>query len=39
MSGDVWVVIDHARAELRRISLELLGKGRELADAPGSRLV
>jgi len=39
MGGDVWVVADHAGGSLRRITLELLGKGRELADARGGRLV
>ncbi len=39
MGKDVWVVADHAAGSLRRISLELLGKGRELADDLGSRLV
>ncbi len=35
----MWVVADHERTQLRRITLELLGKGRELADARGGRLV
>lgn len=37
--SDVWVVADHAGGSLRRITLELLGKGRELAEARGGRLV
>ncbi|MFN3284999.1 MAG: electron transfer flavoprotein subunit alpha/FixB family protein [bacterium] len=39
MGNDVWVVADHAGGSPRRITLELLGKGRELADGRGGRLV
>lgn len=39
MRTDVWVVVDHAAGSLRRVTLELLGKGRELAHARGGRLV
>ena len=39
MQNDVWVVADHAGGNPRRITLELLGKGRELADAREGRLV
>lgn len=39
MTTDVWVVVDHGGGGVRRITLELLGKGRELADARGGRLV
>ncbi len=37
--AEVWVVADYETTQLRRITLELLGKGRELADARGGRLV
>jgi electron transfer flavoprotein alpha subunit len=39
MANEVWVVADHAAGNPRRITLELLGKGRELADATGGLLV
>ncbi len=39
MPNDVWIVADHAGGSPRRITLELLGKGRELANARGGRLV
>jgi electron transfer flavoprotein alpha subunit len=39
MSNDVWVVVDHADGSVRRITLELLGKARELADARGGHVV
>ncbi|MDR5709607.1 MAG: electron transfer flavoprotein subunit alpha/FixB family protein [Armatimonadota bacterium] len=35
----IWVLAEHTAGQLRRITLELLGKGRALADARGSRLV
>ncbi|KPJ60332.1 MAG: electron transfer flavoprotein subunit alpha [Latescibacteria bacterium DG_63] len=35
---DVWVVAEQREANLMRVTLELLGKGRELADAKGERL-
>ncbi|MDR7590767.1 MAG: electron transfer flavoprotein subunit alpha/FixB family protein [Armatimonadota bacterium] len=38
MAKDVWVIADHAGGSPRRITLELLGKGRELADGRGGRL-
>lgn len=39
MANDVWVVADHAEGSVRRITLELLGKARELADARGTQVV
>ncbi len=39
MGRDVWVVADHAAGSVRRITLELLGKGRELADSHRGKLV
>lgn len=39
MRTDVWVVADQVGGGLRRVTLELLGKGRELAQARGGRLV
>ncbi|MBI2906603.1 MAG: electron transfer flavoprotein subunit alpha/FixB family protein [Chloroflexi bacterium] len=34
----VWVLAEHREGELRRVTFELLGKGRELADALGVAL-
>lgn len=39
MRTDVWILVDHAAGGLRRVTLELLGKGRELAQVRGGRLV
>jgi electron transfer flavoprotein alpha subunit len=36
---DVWVFIEQNEGQIVEVSLELLGKGRELADTLGSRLV
>ena len=36
---DVWVFAEHRDGKLRKVSLELLGKGRELADDLESKLV
>ncbi len=36
--SDVWVVAEQREANLMRVTRELLGKGRELADARGERL-
>lgn len=36
--GDVWVFLEHADGKLKDISLELAGKGRELADELGASL-
>jgi len=36
--GDVWVVAEQTDGELQEVGLELLSKGRELADALGVRL-
>jgi electron transfer flavoprotein alpha subunit len=38
MSQDIWVVIETSREGIANISRELLGKGRELADAAGTQL-
>jgi electron transfer flavoprotein alpha subunit len=38
MSGDVLVVAEHFRGQLNEITFELLGKGRELAQALGGKL-
>ncbi|MBI4333470.1 MAG: electron transfer flavoprotein subunit alpha/FixB family protein [Chloroflexi bacterium] len=38
MNGEVLVLAEHTAGELDSITLELLGKGRELADALGDRL-
>ncbi|MFH0777306.1 MAG: FAD-binding protein [Candidatus Eisenbacteria bacterium] len=35
---DVWVVVEHGKNGVSHVALELLGKGRELADALGNRL-
>jgi len=35
---DVWVVIEYEKKGVSHVALELLGKGRELADSLGSRL-
>jgi electron transfer flavoprotein alpha subunit len=37
--GEIWVLVDHAEGQVRRSTLELLGKGRSLAEARGARLV
>ena len=39
MIGDIYVVAEHFRGKLADVTFELLGKGRELADAKGGRLV
>lgn len=39
MRTDVLVLVDYAAGGLRRVTLELLGKGRELAQVRGGRLV
>ncbi len=39
MRTDVWIVADHQGGNPKRISLELLGKGRELATAREGKLV
>jgi electron transfer flavoprotein alpha subunit len=36
---DIWVYVEHLRATVSGVTYELLGKGRELADAVGGRLV
>lgn len=36
--GNVWVFIDHEKGNIEKVSLELLGKGRELADFLGVKL-
>ena len=35
---DVWVFIEHERGKVSNVSFELLGQGRELADAVGCKL-
>ncbi|MBM3450501.1 MAG: electron transfer flavoprotein subunit alpha/FixB family protein [Armatimonadetes bacterium] len=37
MGKDVWVLVDHEAGAVRRITLELLGKAREIATALGGR--
>ncbi len=39
MSQDIFVVAEHLRGTLADVTFELLGKGRELADATGGALV
>ncbi|GMR23153.1 MAG: electron transfer flavoprotein subunit alpha/FixB family protein [Acidobacteriota bacterium] len=39
MSQDIFVVAEHLKGQLADVSFELLGKGRELADASGGALV
>jgi len=39
MSQDIFVVAEHLKGELAEVTFELLGKGRELADASGGSLV
>jgi electron transfer flavoprotein alpha subunit len=36
--GDVFVLAEHRRGELREVTLEMLGKGRKLADQMGGNL-
>jgi electron transfer flavoprotein alpha subunit len=38
MNKDVWVVAEHSQGRLNEITFELLGKGRELAQAMGGKL-
>jgi electron transfer flavoprotein alpha subunit len=38
MAGDVYVVAEHLNGKLAEVSLEMLGKGRELASALGGKL-
>lgn len=35
MPRGIWIYAEHAEGKLRRVSLEILGKGREFADAKG----
>jgi len=39
MSGGIWVLIEHRRGEIREISYEMLGKGRQLAEKLAEPLV
>jgi electron transfer flavoprotein alpha subunit len=39
MTRGIWVFLEHEGGKLESVSLELLGKGRELADAAGEPLV
>jgi electron transfer flavoprotein alpha subunit len=39
MSQDIWVVAEHFQGRLGDVTFELLGKGRELAQAMGGKLV
>jgi electron transfer flavoprotein alpha subunit len=39
MSNDVFVVAEHLKGKLADVTFELLGKGRELANAKGGKLV
>jgi electron transfer flavoprotein alpha subunit len=39
MSQDIFVVAEHIKGKLVEVTFELLGKGRELADAKGGNLV
>jgi len=36
---DIWIYAEHRDGKLARVSLELLGKGRKLADKLGQKLV
>lgn len=38
MSNDVFVVVEHLKGKISDITFEMLGKGRELADALGGKL-
>src|SRR5256885_8426755 len=38
MAGDIYVVAEHLNGKLAEVSLEMLGKGRELASALGGKL-
>jgi electron transfer flavoprotein alpha subunit len=39
MSQEIFVVVEHIKGKLADVTFELLGKGRELADAKGGQLV
>jgi electron transfer flavoprotein alpha subunit len=39
MSQEIFVVVEHIKGKLADVTFELLGKGRELADAKGGHLV
>jgi electron transfer flavoprotein alpha subunit len=39
MSKGIWIFIEHAKGEIRKVSLELLSQGRILADEKGEELV
>ncbi|MDR1067878.1 MAG: electron transfer flavoprotein subunit alpha/FixB family protein [Clostridiales Family XIII bacterium] len=39
MSNGIWIFIEHAKGEIRKVSLELLSQGRILADEKGEELV
>jgi electron transfer flavoprotein alpha subunit len=39
MSHGIWIFIEHAKGEIRKVSLELLSQGRILADEKGEELV
>lgn len=39
MTQDIFVVAEHIKGKLAEVTFELLGKGRELADAKGGQLV
>ncbi len=38
MTGDILLLAEHKNGELNSITLELMGKGRELADKSGAQL-
>ncbi|MDR2610671.1 MAG: electron transfer flavoprotein subunit alpha/FixB family protein [Clostridiales Family XIII bacterium] len=39
MSQGIWIFIEHAKGDIRKVSLELLSQGRILADEKGEELV
>ncbi|MDD3169393.1 MAG: electron transfer flavoprotein subunit alpha/FixB family protein [Eubacteriales bacterium] len=39
MAKGIWIIIEHNKAEIRKVSLELLSQGRALADKTGESLV
>ncbi|MDR3295065.1 MAG: electron transfer flavoprotein subunit alpha/FixB family protein [Clostridiales Family XIII bacterium] len=38
MANEIWVIVEQSKLKIRKVSLELLGQGRILADRTGARL-
>ena len=38
MAKGIWIIIEHAKSEIRKVSLELLSQGRIIADQTGKPL-